>query len=92
MSEELGEESQRFLPMLMEDNIHLRDHKLLQAAAAEGFFNEEDLHEINEMNVLIYQGMLARLLNKNNTLTVEESVEKTLKYVNRTLISYRINK
>lgn len=89
--EELGEESQKFLPMLLEDNIHLRDYKLLQACAAEGFFNEDDLHEINEMNVLIYQSMLSRLISKRCNYTVEEAAEKTLKYVHQTLKAYRID-
>lgn len=89
--EELGDESMQFLPMLLEDNIHLRDYKLLKAAVSEGFIREDDLTEINEMNVLIYQGMLSRLLKKNNILSVEEAVEKTMTYINRTLKAYKIN-
>lgn len=86
--EELGEESKQFLPMLLEDNIHLRDYKLLKAAAEEGYIREEDLADINEMNVLIYQGMLSRLMKKNNTLNVEEAVKKTMRYVEQTLKAY----
>ncbi len=89
--EELGEESKKFLPMLLEDNIHLRDYKLLKASAEEGFLKEEDLKDINEMNVLIYRGMLAKLLSKNNTYTVEEAVERTMKYINKTIEAYRID-
>jgi AcrR family transcriptional regulator len=89
--EELGDESMQFLPMLLEDNIHVRDYNLLKASVLEGFIREEDLQEINEMNVLIYQGMLSRLLKKNNILTVEEAVGKTMKYVEHTLKSYRID-
>ena len=76
--EEIGEESKKFLPMLLEDNIYVRDYKVLKSAAEEGFLKEEDLHEINEMNVLLFQGMLSRMLNKNNILSVEEAVEKPL--------------
>lgn len=90
--EELTEESQKFLPMLLEDNIYLRDYKLLQASVEEGFIKEKDIYSINEMNVLIYEGMLSRILNKNYSCTVEESVEKTLKYVKKTLISYGVDK
>jgi len=43
------------------------------------------------MNVLIYQGMLSRLLSKNIDFSVEEAVEKTLKYIEITLNSYRVN-
>jgi len=77
--------------MLLEDNIHLRDYNILKAAAIEGFFKEEDLDEINEMNVLIYEGMLSRLLNGKNDYTIEIAVEKTLTYIERTLQAYRID-
>ncbi|KYH33988.1 HTH-type transcriptional regulator BetI [Clostridium tepidiprofundi DSM 19306] len=89
--EELGKESKQYLPMLLEDNIYLRDYQVLKICAKEGFFKEEDLTEINEMNILIYQGMLCRMLNKNKAYTVEDAVERTLKYVNRTLSAYRID-
>ena len=89
--EEIGEETKKFLPMLFEDNIHIRDYNVLKDAAAEGFFKEEDLHEINEMNILIYQGMLSRLLSGKNDYTVEVAVNKTLTYIERTLSAYRID-
>ncbi|MCB2300453.1 TetR/AcrR family transcriptional regulator [Clostridium tagluense] len=89
--EEIGEETKKFLPMLFEDNINIRDYTVLKAAAAEGFFKDEDLNEINEMNVLIYEGMLSRLLSGKNDYTVEIAVEKTLTYIKRTLMAYRID-
>lgn len=88
--EELVDESKKFLPMLLEENIHARDYAILKACASEGFLKEEELHEINEMNVLIYQGMLSRLLKKHNTISIEEAVEKTMKYIYRTIKAYRI--
>lgn len=88
--EEITEESKKFLPMLLEDNIHERDYRLLKSAAEEGFIREEDLHEINEINVLLFQGMLSRLLNKNNSYSVEEAVEKTLDYIVKILSAYMI--
>jgi AcrR family transcriptional regulator len=89
--EELGEETQQFLPMLLEENIHARDYNLLKSAVLEGFIKEEDLHEINEMNVLLYQGMLSKLLSKDNSYTVDEAVDKTIRYMQRTLKAYRID-
>lgn len=88
--EEISEYSKEFLPMLLEDNIHIRDYNLLKSAAEKGLIKEENLNDINEMNVLIYQGMLSGLLNKNRNCSVEEAVEKTLKYIERTIRSYRI--
>lgn len=89
--EELGEESKKFLPMLLEDNIYIRDYKLLKSSAEEGFLKEEDLKDINEMNVLIYRGMLSKLLSKNNTYTVELAVEKTMRYINKTMKAYGVS-
>ena len=89
--EEIGEDTKEFLPMLLEDNINVRDYNILKAAAVEGFFKEEDLHEINEMNVLIYEGMLSRLISGKNDYTVETAVNKTLTYIERTLKAYRID-
>jgi len=89
--EEISEESKKFFPILLEDNIHIRDYTLLKAAADKGFIKEENIHDINEMNVLIYQGMLSRLLSKNIDFSVEEAVEKTLKYIEITLNSYRVD-
>lgn len=89
--EEIGDETKKFLPMLLEDNINVRDYNTLKAAAVEGFFKEEDLHEINEMNVLIYEGMLSRLLSGKNDYTVEVAVKKTMTYIERTLAAYRID-
>jgi AcrR family transcriptional regulator len=88
--EDLTEESKKFLPMLLEDNIHARDYRLLKSAAEEGLIREEDLIEINEMNVLMLQGMLSRLLNKNNCYSVEEAVKKTIKYIEKILSAYMI--
>lgn len=89
--EDLGEDSKDFMSMLLEDNIHSRDYQLLKLAVSEGFLREEDLHEINEMNVLIYQSILSRMLNKNTAYTLDEAIEKTLKYITQTLKSYRID-
>ncbi|AWZ49179.1 TetR/AcrR family transcriptional regulator [Hathewaya limosa] len=88
--EELGEETKQFLPMFLENNIHLRDYEILKKASKDNFIKEQDLRDINEMNVLIYQGMLSRMLKKKCDYTVEEAVEKTIKYIKRTIEAYRI--
>ncbi|MBK5242925.1 TetR/AcrR family transcriptional regulator [Clostridium sp.] len=89
--EEIGEDQKKFLPMIFEDNIHLRDYNVLEDAANEGFFKVEDLQEINEMNILIYRGMLSRLLSGRNDYTVEVAVNKTLTYIKKTLSTYRVD-
>ncbi|WIF94043.1 TetR/AcrR family transcriptional regulator [Caminicella sporogenes] len=90
--EELGNQPQELLTMLLEKNIYMRDMALLEACAEEGFFKKEDLPIINEMILLIYQGMLLRVLNNQINCTIDEAVEKTLKYIKQTLKSFEVKK
>ncbi len=87
--EELGNQSTDVLPMLMENNIYIRDMAVLQKCAHEGFFKEDYLEDINEMILLIYQGMLLRILNDQVDYSVEDAVFKTVKYIRQTIEAYR---
>lgn len=86
--EELGDQSPDMLPMFMEKNIYIRDMTVLQNCANEGFFDKKYLEEINEMILLIYQGMLLRVLNNRIDYSIEEAVAKTVKYISQTIKSY----
>ena len=88
--EELGNQTRDLLPMLMEKNIYTRDMAVLQTCADEGFLKNEDLEEINEMILLIYQGMLLRILNNQDNCTIEDDVSRTIKYISQTIESYRL--
>jgi len=87
--EELGKQSTDMLPMLMEKNIYIRDMAVLQSCANEGFFDKRHLEEINEMILLIYQGMLLRILNNQIDYGIEDAVAKTVKYIRQTIESYK---
>lgn len=88
--EELGDQSIDILPMLMEKNIYVRDMAVLQACVNEGFIKKEYLEQINEMILLIYEGMLLRILTNQIDYTTDEAVDKTIKYMKQTLESFRI--
>ncbi|MFZ5969504.1 MAG: TetR/AcrR family transcriptional regulator [Bacillota bacterium] len=87
--EELGEQSEDVLDMLQRKNIYERNRSILQTCAAEGFIQKKDLDELNEMVLLIYEGMLLRILKEQVDYSVDIAVEKTLKYMKQAIHSYR---
>lgn len=90
--EDLGEDVKKYLPMFLEENIYQRDYVALKDAVAAGILLEEDIRKINEMNVLIYQGMLDRMMHNVEAIQPEQAVEKTLSYIKRTLMAFGISK
>jgi len=89
--EELGEQSKDILPMLLGQNIYDRNRSILESCIPKESITKKDLEEINEMNILIYHGMLSRVLNKQVDYNIDEAVERTLLYMRQSIKSY-INK
>ncbi len=87
--EELGDENQDMLPMLLEKSIFARDLAALEDCARAGILKKGDLMEVNEMIILLYQSMLMRVLINEDSYTLEEVLEKTLKYIKKTIEAYR---
>lgn len=77
--------------MLTRNNIYDRSLVLLNECSDEGFFNRDDLVEINEMTYFIYKGMLSKVLNGELRDPIEKIVEKTMKYIKRIFKSYLIS-
>jgi len=88
--EELGESSEELMPMLLENNIYARDLAALQSCVAEGVIKKENIYLINEMNVLLYQGMLQRIINDQLNYSVDEAIEHLLNYIRQVIKSYQI--
>jgi len=86
--EELSSESREVFPMLLEDDFLLRDMGYLKPAVEEGLIKEENLEEISDMCVLIYQGMLSRMLKEPKPYTIEEAAHRTIKYMEQIISSY----
>ncbi|MEW9124343.1 MAG: hypothetical protein AB2421_16650 [Thermotaleaceae bacterium] len=61
---------------------------LLKSCVKEGFIEEKYLEDINEMTLLVFQGMFLKVLHQQVDYTVDEAVEKTLNYIQRTLKAY----
>ncbi len=47
--------------------------------------SEQEIKELNEMSVLIYRGMLAIMRSDRDKPTVDEAVDKTVRYLAKTL-------
>lgn len=87
--EELGDHSEELLPMLLKSNLHERNLILLKILAADGYLKEEYLNDINEMTILLYHGMLTKILNSEETLNVEECSETMLRYIKQITASFK---
>jgi AcrR family transcriptional regulator len=90
--EELDEQEEGLMPMLLEKNIYARDYAALQACAKQGFIKKDHIYEINEINLLMYQGMLQNILTQQLTYSLEEAVARMLKYIKQVMKSYYLPK
>ncbi|AMQ07091.1 TetR/AcrR family transcriptional regulator [Sporosarcina psychrophila] len=67
--------------ILFERNVSKRGRSILEIAANEGFIDKVDIDKVNEMTILIWQGMLTNLLNNRTIHEVEKVSEITMDYI-----------
>ena len=91
-AEELNESIREYIPMFIDENMHMRDYQALKHVAQSGQISEDDVMAINEMNVLIYRGMLDRMMHNIDNISVDEAVQITMCYAKRTLMAYGVAK
>ena len=87
--EQLENKEEDLRAMLIGNNIIERNLTILRPCVKQGFIKEENLNSINEMIILVYQGMLSRLLSGLAQYTVEEATDRILTYINQIFKSYR---
>ena len=87
--QDLGEQPEDLLPMLLKQDIYARAMTILEACVKDGFIKKEHLTEINEVVLLIYQGMLTRIINKQVTYSIDEAVQKTMTYIKKIIYAYQ---
>ncbi|SET68270.1 transcriptional regulator, TetR family [Natronincola peptidivorans] len=85
---EIGEQSEELLPMLLSQNIVDRNLSILKTCASEGLIPPHHLEDINEMTLLVYEGMFLKVANGEVDYSVEEAVERTLKFIKQIIYSY----
>jgi AcrR family transcriptional regulator len=88
--EELADSSLRLNSMLTGNNIYSRTLYQFGGCADEGYFREEDIPEINEVTILIYQSILQNLLKKSPPYDSKEALDKVMKYFGKIVESYRL--
>ena len=75
---------------MKEGDFFKRNEDLLRDVIRERNYeiSEQEIKELNEMSVLIYRGMLAIMRSDRDKPTVDEAVDKTVRYLAKTLDAY----
>jgi AcrR family transcriptional regulator len=90
--EELVEHSEDILPMLLESDLYARNLVLLQRIQSDGYMDKKDLKSANEMTILLYHGMLIKIINSESEYSIDEVTEKTMSYIEQILNSFIIKR
>lgn len=87
---EMTVEYERFLS---EGDFFKRNEMLLRNVVKEREYNisEQEIKEVNEMSVLIYRGVLAIMRCDRDKPTVDDAVNKTVKYLEKALEIYHLD-
>ena len=89
---EKEEKTEDYEGFLRAGDFFKRNESLLRDVIRERNYvvSEQAIRELNEMSVLIYRGMLAIMRSDQNKPTVDEAVEKTVRYLSKALEAYHI--
>ncbi|WP_432355441.1 TetR/AcrR family transcriptional regulator [Sporosarcina sp. A2] len=66
---------------LLEQNVVKRGNPILRRAVDQGCLDEDKIESLNEVTILIWQGMLMSFLNNRITSSAEEAADRTMFYV-----------
>lgn len=66
---------------LLEQDVNKRGNSILERAAEQGSLDADKIKSLNEVTILIWQGMLMNFLNNRIESTPEEAAERTMFYV-----------
>jgi AcrR family transcriptional regulator len=75
------------VPMVLESSISQRDRIALEKCVAAGLIKSENAEKINEMNLLVWQGMQTMLLNQRILYTAEEASKVTVNYIKQIIMN-----
>lgn len=73
--------------ILFERNMSKRGRSLLEIALKEGYIKEENIDSINELAVLIWQGMFTNILNNRKSYDIEEATKITMNYISEIVLN-----
>ncbi len=86
--EELGNQNEDISSMLLKYNIYERNMVLVNECVKEGFIKAEDAESLNEISILLYEGMLFKVVNKK--IDPGKAMNKTIKYIRHTANSFSL--
>lgn len=88
--EELGDQEGDLKSMLLGQNIYERNLAILEPCIKKYSIKEEAANSINEMIILVFQGLLTRFIKGQVDYSAEEAVQKTIFYFKQIFISFGI--
>lgn len=68
-------------PIILVQNISKRGRGVLELVAKEGYMKEESIDYINELTLLVWQGMFTTFLNNRCAYSPEEATQRTMLYI-----------
>jgi AcrR family transcriptional regulator len=89
--EELDDQEDDIIPMLLGQNIYERNLAILGPCIKKGFVTEDSAYAVNEMIVLVYLGMLTRLLKGQADYSPEEATQRTIFYIKQIFKSFQVD-
>ncbi|MBD7906739.1 TetR family transcriptional regulator [Sporosarcina sp. Sa3CUA8] len=75
---------------LLEQNVVNRGNPILKRAAEQGNLDPDKIESLNEVTILIWQGMLMNFLNNRIEATPEEAASRTMVYVSEIINRLKI--
>ncbi|WP_251859717.1 TetR/AcrR family transcriptional regulator [Clostridium sp. Marseille-Q2269] len=88
--DDIDDTGKNLLPSLLKENIYHKNLSLLNSFVRNNIVSEKNLNALNEMIICIYQSMLYNILNNLVDYSIDTATEKTLKYINQTILSYTL--
>lgn len=87
--EELAGTTATINDMLIGERIEDRTCTVLERAVSEGFFDRNDMSYISEGSVLLYEGMLDKIISGAWNKSIDEAVRTTIYHLEKLLSAYR---
>lgn len=81
-------EAAKFKSMLIGETIESRTIQLLQKPVQDGFFDEADIPAISEISILLFEGLLDRILSGYQKKSIDEAVETFVYHLQTALKPY----
>ncbi|MFC7394132.1 TetR/AcrR family transcriptional regulator [Scopulibacillus cellulosilyticus] len=76
--------------ILFERNMSKRGRSLLEVALKEGYIKEENIDSINELTILIWEGIFTNILNNRKSYEFQEATKIVMNYISEIVMNANI--